>query len=86
MEREYFLACNYLIHAVSGKWKPSIICSLDLEPKRFGELRTYFKKLYGVTASEKVLAEQLNQLINDKMVKRTSYPTVPPKNNLLINC
>jgi Predicted transcriptional regulators len=33
----------------------------------------------GFTSPEKVLTEELNQLINDQLVKRTGYPVVPPK-------
>ncbi|MGN1280201.1 MAG: winged helix-turn-helix transcriptional regulator [Limosilactobacillus sp.] len=64
---------------VSGKWKPSIICSLGLAPRRFGELRRYMMDLYGTAPAEKVLSQQLHQLIDDQIVKRTNYSTVPPK-------
>ncbi|KRK89741.1 hypothetical protein FC99_GL000218 [Levilactobacillus koreensis JCM 16448] len=47
--------------------------------KRFGELRQYFQRLYGVAPAEKVLSEQLHQLIAHKMVKRTSYDVMPMK-------
>lgn len=77
--QDYFLGCNYIIDIVDGKWKPSIICSLGLGDKRFGELRQYFKRLYGVAPAEKVLSEQLHQLIDRKMVKRTSYDVMPMK-------
>lgn len=79
MTKNYFISCNFLIHAVSGKWKPSIICALGLKEHRYGELKRYFDDLYRVHVSEKVLTEELNQLINDQLVKRTSYPVVPPK-------
>ncbi|TGD20044.1 winged helix-turn-helix transcriptional regulator [Levilactobacillus suantsaiihabitans] len=78
-KQNYFLGCNYIIDLVGGKWKPSIICSLGLGDKRFGELRHYFKRLYGVTPAEKVLSEQLHQLIENNMVKRTSYDVMPMK-------
>lgn len=77
--KNYFLGCNYIIDLVDGKWKPSIICSLGLGDKRFGELRQYFHRLYGVAPAEKVLSEQLHQLIAHKMVKRTSYDVMPMK-------
>lgn len=79
MAKNYFISYNFLIHAVSGKWKPSIICTLGLKERRYGELKRYFDDLYRVHVSEKVLTEELNQLINDQLVKRTSYPVVPPK-------
>ena len=79
MAKNYFISYNFLIHAVSGKWKPSIICALGLKERRYGELKRYFDDLYRVHVSEKVLTEELNQLINDQLVKRTGYPVVPPK-------
>lgn len=80
MEKQnYFLGCNYIIEMVSGKWKPSIICSLGVEPKRFGELRRYLLDFYGIAPAEKVLSQQLHQLIDDQIVKRTNYNTIPPK-------
>lgn len=80
MEKQsYFLGCNYIIDMVSGKWKPSIVCSLGLTPKRFGELRRYLMDLYGIAPAEKVLSQQLHQLIDDQIVERTNYNTVPPK-------
>ncbi|MDD6432184.1 MAG: helix-turn-helix domain-containing protein [Lactobacillaceae bacterium] len=78
-KRNYFLGCNYIIEMVSGKWKPSIICSLGLAPKRFGELRRYLLNLYGTAPAEKVLSQQLHQLIDEQIVKRTNYSTIPPK-------
>ncbi|MGM9892375.1 winged helix-turn-helix transcriptional regulator [Limosilactobacillus sp.] len=78
-QRKYFLGCNYIISIVDGKWKPSIICSLGLGAKRFGELRHYLEKLYGITPAEKVLSEQLHQLIADRVVRRTDYGVMPPK-------
>lgn len=77
--REYFLGCNYVIDIVDGKWKPSIICSLGLSKKRFGQLLRYLMELYGTAPSEKVLSEQLHQLIDEKIVERTVYATMPPK-------
>lgn len=77
--KSYFLGCNYIIDMVSGKWKPSIICSLGRKEKRFGELRRYLRTLYGIAPAEKVLSEQLRQLIADQMVQRTDFGTVPPK-------
>lgn len=77
-KQSYFLGCNYVVEMVSGKWKPSIICSLG-PPKRFGELRRYMMDLYGTAPAEKVLSQQLHQLIDDQIVERTDYSAVPPK-------
>lgn len=61
--------------SISGKWKILILYRLSLNPlKRYTELR---KELGPI--SEKVLINQLKDLENDGLVKRTVYPVVPPK-------
>lgn len=64
---------------VSGKWKPSIIYSLGLAPKCFGELRRHLLDLYGNAPAEKVLSQQLHRLIDEQIVRRTNYSSIPPK-------
>ncbi len=62
------------IEIVGGKWKLHMMWVLDDGPKRFGEIR---RLLDGI--SEKVLAEQLRQLEDDDIVKRTVYAEIPPR-------
>lgn len=50
---------------IKGKWKPTIIWELHVQPLRFGELK---RRLDGIT--EKVLFEQLRQLEADGIVHR----------------
>jgi len=59
---------------IGGKWKPVIIYQLSKTKKRFGQLDA---NIIGI--SRKVLANQLNQLVEDGLVLRTSYAEVPPK-------
>lgn len=77
--KKYHLGCNYVLSIISGKWKPSIICSLGLEEKRYGQLKKYIEAIYSHDVTDKVLSEQLNQLVHDKIVHRDSFPTIPPK-------
>lgn len=68
--------CNvaYAINVIGGKWKISIIWELGSgEPRRLAELR---RKLVGI--SEGVLIVQLKDLERDGLVKRRSFPVVPP--------
>jgi DNA-binding HxlR family transcriptional regulator len=57
-----------------GKWKPMILFYLSRGSQRFGELR----RLVG-GVSEKVLIQQLRELQEDGIVRRTDYREVPPR-------
>lgn len=60
---------------IGGKWKLIILWHLGLEgTKRFSELR---KLIPGIT--QKMLANQLRELEEDKLVSRKVYPEVPPR-------
>ena len=66
-----------LTHAltiVGGKWKPIIISHLKKSPKRFGKLDVLIP-----TISRKVLASQLSELVEHKMLDRISFPETPPR-------
>lgn len=75
----YHFGVDLILEIIGGKWKPSIICSLDVKPKRYNALRKYLTEINGREISQKVLTEQLKQLEADLIVKRTEYDTVPPK-------
>jgi DNA-binding HxlR family transcriptional regulator len=63
------------INILSGKWKLQIIWMISRkEIIRFNELQ---KSLGNITT--KTLTQQLRELEEDKMIKRTVYPEVPPK-------
>ena len=59
---------------VGGKWKPLILFHLRHEPKRFGDLK---RLVSGI--SEKVLIQQLRELVVARIVVRRDYQQVPPK-------
>src|ERR1700733_4372434 len=60
--------------AIGGKW--SLICLywLDLERRRFNELRRLMPDI-----SHKVLTETLRSLEREGLICRTIYPEVPPR-------
>ncbi len=58
---------------VTSRWGVLVILALEEKTYRFSELR---KKITGV--SEKMLAQTLQGLEHDGLVKRVSYPVVPP--------
>ena len=62
------------LSVIGGKWKPVIIYQLNRSKKRFGQLH-----LAVVGISRKVLTSQLNELVRDGLVSRTSYAETPPR-------
>jgi DNA-binding HxlR family transcriptional regulator len=62
------------VFVVGGKWKPLILWALSERPRRFGELR---RSVDGI--SEKVLIDQLKDLVKHGVVERTVHEQVPPK-------
>ena len=63
-----------LMDMLGGRWKVFILWELILKPRRSTELR---KSIPPIT--QKVFVEQLRDLEGCGLVKRTIYPTVPPR-------
>ncbi len=62
------------LKVIGGKWKPIIIMNLGKSPKRFGQLDYAIPDI-----SRKVLTSHLNELVNDGLVNRKSFPETPPR-------
>ena len=62
------------LEVIGGKWKPLIIFNLHKSKKRFGQLDAIIPGI-----SRKVLTDQLNQLVLDKLVIRTAFAETPPR-------
>ena len=58
---------------MGGKWKPLILYHLQGGPRRFGELK---RLVAGV--SEKVLIQQLRELVAARVLTRRDHQRVPP--------
>lgn len=58
---------------MGGKWKPLILYHLQDGPRRFGELK---RRVVGV--SEKVLIQQLRELVAARVLTRRDHQRVPP--------
>jgi DNA-binding HxlR family transcriptional regulator len=65
---------RHAIATFNGKWKLEILWLLSRRMHRFNELR---RELHGVT--QHTLTQQLRDLERDGMVRRTTYPEVPPR-------
>jgi len=63
-----------LLTHVTSRWGVLVLVALRGGTHRFSELR---RKIKGV--SEKMLAQTLQRLEADGLVRRVSYPVVPPK-------
>jgi DNA-binding HxlR family transcriptional regulator len=59
---------------VGGKWKPLILFHLGPGKRRFGELR---RLVSGV--SEKMLIQQLREMVADGIIERVDFKEIPPK-------
>lgn len=62
------------LNMVSGKWKPRILHELQRQPRRFGELQRLISRV-----SRHVLTVQLRELEQNGLVRRTVFPSRPPK-------
>ncbi|WP_301322701.1 winged helix-turn-helix transcriptional regulator [Actinomadura rupiterrae] len=70
----YQCGLDAAMDVVGGKWKVLVLWALAERTHRFGELR---RALPGVT--EKVLAAQLRELVEDGIVHREVLDEVPPR-------
>jgi DNA-binding HxlR family transcriptional regulator len=64
---------------MGGKWKPLILYHLRAGPRRFGELK---RAVVGI--SEKVLIQQLRELVASGVLIRRDHQEVPPKVEYLV--
>ncbi|NDV98790.1 helix-turn-helix transcriptional regulator [Yangia sp. PrR002] len=58
---------------IGGKWKPLILFHVQSGPTRFSEIR---RRVGGI--SEKVLIQQLRDLVEMKVLQRRDHHCVPP--------
>jgi DNA-binding HxlR family transcriptional regulator len=58
---------------IGGRWKAALLWELNEGTRRFGELR---RLVPGI--SEKMLIQQLRELVADRLVLRVAQNTVPP--------
>jgi DNA-binding HxlR family transcriptional regulator len=71
---EECVSINEVLNRVGDKWSLQVISRLGQRTLRFTELK---RSIDGI--SQRMLTLTLRQLERDGLVKRTVYPTVPPK-------
>lgn len=75
LEKDIRCPLEYGMELFGGKWNSRIICVLAaMEPLRYSTLR---QEMGNIT--DAVLASTLKELVNNDMVKRTSYDEIPPR-------
>ena len=68
-------AVDATMSVIEGRWKTVILCKLYANgPMRFNQL---MKEIDGV--SPRILTKQLKEMEADGIIKRTSYPEIPPR-------
>ena len=74
MTHTFTCGLDAALHIMGGKWKPLIVCHLAKGPMRYATLRRAVGKV-----SDKVLGQQLKDLVADGVVLRRDYGEIPPK-------
>ena len=64
---------NSVLEMVAGKWQVLLLYALRGGKKRYSELQHTVEGI-----SQKMLTQTLRELERNGLVKRTSYPVVPP--------
>ncbi len=62
------------INIFGGKWKPEILHFINIEPRRFNELRRLIPRV-----SQRMLTQQLRELERDGILNRKQFMEIPPK-------
>jgi len=65
---KYHIGIEATMAIIGGKWKPLILCYIGAGINRNGALLRHMPDI-----SQKVLTEQLKQLVNDGILDRTVY-------------
>lgn len=71
-EKNYHMSLDLTMSIINGKWKSLILCHLGVKSRRNGEL---LRKIPDI--SQKVLTQQLKELVDDGVVSRITYPGLP---------
>jgi len=72
--RRYNTPVEATLEVIGGKWKPVILFHLMFGKKRNGE---FLRLIPAIT--QKVLTQQLMELVEDGVITRISYNQIPPK-------
>ena len=71
--KDFSCGLEAVLAILGGKWKPLIAYHLAGGPKRTGQLRKLVTNV-----SEKMLIQHLKELMEDGVIRRIDFQTVPP--------
>ncbi|ABO35443.1 transcriptional regulator, MarR family [Methanococcus maripaludis C5] len=72
--KKYICPVEVTMDIIGKKWKVLILWHLNESTKRFSELKEVVPGI-----SQKMLAQQLKEMEEDGIIKKTIYPEIPPK-------
>jgi DNA-binding HxlR family transcriptional regulator len=72
-ETNYRCGLEAALEILGGKWKPLILFHLASGAKRTGQLRRLVTNV-----SEKMLIQHLKEMVDDGVIRRIDFQTVPP--------
>jgi DNA-binding HxlR family transcriptional regulator len=72
--KHYYVPLEATLDVIAGKWKTFILCLLNHQSMRTGELRRAMPDI-----TQKMLTQQLRELEADGVITRTVYNEAPPR-------
>jgi DNA-binding HxlR family transcriptional regulator len=72
-ETNFQCGLEAVLEILGGKWKPLILFHLASGAKRTGQLRRLVTNV-----SEKMLIQHLKEMVDDGIIRRIDFQTVPP--------
>jgi len=70
----YFCPVDLTLSVIGGRWQGLVIWTLRKEAKRFNEIKRSL-----VTINDKMLSQTLKKLVEQEILNRKSYNSIPPK-------
>ena len=79
-QKDFTCSIGFSMTVIGSKWRAIILWHiLKTRPIRYGQLKKAIPNI-----SHKILTQELRKLEMDGLIKRTSYPTIPPKVEYLL--
>ncbi|MCC0648532.1 winged helix-turn-helix transcriptional regulator [Clostridioides sp. ZZV15-6598] len=74
-QKDFNCSIGFTMTVIGSKWRAIILWHvIKQEPIRYGQLKQEITHI-----SHKILSQELKHLERDGLIKRISYPTIPPK-------